>query len=179
MKAAQIMFCFVFFFVILNTNAEVKDFRLEQRRCPLWHTGGDARLRRASSEVVIGGVTRQPGTVSSWNLYAAELEWFMHLSFLICWNKVSTFLFRGTSQVCRDGRGKDGVNVLEEESKVNHSVCPAVPFFSPAVFCREKKPGSTVRRPSLCGSFGKFLTVRSDVAVHTYIYCPQRRKWRP
>lgn len=41
---------------------------------------------------------KQPEFVSNWNLYAPELEWFMHLSFLICWNKVSTFLFHCTSQ---------------------------------------------------------------------------------
>lgn len=47
-------------------------------------------------------ITKQPESVSSWTHYVTEPEWFMHLSFLICWNKASTFLFRCTSQVFRD-----------------------------------------------------------------------------
>lgn len=57
---------------------------------------------------------KQTVTVSNWDLYSAEPEWFMHLSFLICWNKVSTFGFFFFFFCCmhqpslRRWRGKDG-----------------------------------------------------------------------
>lgn len=142
------------------------------------HADDGTRLPRDSSEVVISGVTSQPGTVSSWNLYAAELEWFMHLSFLICWNKVSTFLFRRTSQVCRDGRGKDGVNVLEEKSKVNQSVCPAaVPFFlSSSILSGKKKksPGAPLGDHHVVVRLESFWPSTECSSAHSYILSTEK-----
>lgn len=78
---------------------------------------------------------KQTVTVSNWDLYSAEPEWFMHLSFLICWNKVSTFGFFFFFFCCmhqpslRRWRGKDGANVLEEHSKVNPAICSRLVSF--------------------------------------------------
>lgn len=82
---------------------------------------------------------KQPETVSNWNLYAAEPEWFMHLSFLICWNKVSTFLFHCTSHACRDKEVRMEKTPLKRIAKSTRQFVQTYLFSQ--VFCCE---GATV-----------------------------------
>lgn len=49
--------------------------------------------------------------------YSAEPKWFMYLSFLICWNKVSMFLFHCTSQAYRDTEIRTGTLSLKKTPK--------------------------------------------------------------
>lgn len=49
--------------------------------------------------------------------YPAEPKWFMYLSFLICWNKVSMFLFHCTSQAYRDTEIRTGTLSLKKTPK--------------------------------------------------------------
>lgn len=118
---------------------------------------------------------KHPGTVSNWNLNAAEPEWFMHLSFLICWNKVSTFLFHCTSQAIQRRGGR--VNALEENGKVNRAICPAASLFSSILSWTVQRLTLWLIRKS-CQSFRYMISHRVLVDFHSksfkriYIYIP-------
>lgn len=86
----------------------------------------------------------------------------MHLSFLICWNKVSTFLFHCTSQACERQRGKDGANALEESGKVNQAICPGSPLFS-SIFVVKVQRWKTITLWLVCKSSLSFNNMSSYI----------------
>lgn len=80
-------------------------------------------------------ITKQPETVSSWTHYVAAFEWFMHLSFLICWNKASTFLFHCTSQFFRDKEvGMEHASLKKSAKSIRQFVQACL---LPQAFCGE------------------------------------------
>lgn len=114
-----------------------KEFCIQQQqfKAKAWPISSRQWWHEKSVVVFRSQITKQPETVSSWTHYVAASEWFMHLSFLICWNKASTFLFHCTSQVFRDKEVRMEHTSLKKSAKSIRQFVQAC--LLPQAFCGE------------------------------------------
>lgn len=130
------------------------------------HCSTSMGLRRSFQQWSI----KQLETVSNWNLYSAEPEWFMHLSFLICWNKLSTFLFHRTSQACRDEE------VRMEQMPLKTIAKSTGQFVQTRLFSRVLSWRRNGSRQSPCDSFLNPLCPSAVISQCILVHCQSRRR---